>query len=104
MFGYVYEFQKSTVSRASFFGDIHFKRARKVLPRKAFFYPRTLFGCTLRRDASAVHARTRTEVYNVVGRAEGLLVVFDDDQRVSQIAQVQKRIDKPLVVPLVQPD
>ena len=104
MFGYVYEFQKSPVSRPPFFGDIHFKRARKVLPRKAFFYPRNFFRCTLRRDTSAVHARTRTEVYNVVSRAEGLLVVFDDDQCVSQIAQVQKRIDKPLVVPLVQPD
>ena len=37
-------------------------------------------------------------------RADGVLVVLDDDQRVAEVAQPGQRLDQPVVVALVQPD
>ena len=37
-------------------------------------------------------------------RADGVLVVLDDDQRVAEVAQPDQRLDQPVVVALVQPD
>ncbi len=49
-------------------------------------------------------ARRRTDVDHVVGRADRLLVVLDDDQRVAQVAEANQGVDQPSVVALVQPD
>ena len=49
-------------------------------------------------------ARTRTDVDDMVGDADRLLVVLDDDDGVAEIAESQQRVDEPLVVALVQAD
>jgi len=54
-------------------------------------------------DRSAVLARARTDVDDVVGHPDGLLVVLDDDHRVAEVAQPHEGVDQPLVVTLVQP-
>ena len=48
--------------------------------------------------------RTGTDVDDMVGDPDRLLVVLDDDHRVSEIAQPHERLDQALVVTLVQPD
>ncbi len=48
--------------------------------------------------------RARTNVDDVVGGANGVLVVLDDDQRVTQIPQPHQRLDESSVVALVEPD
>ena len=53
---------------------------------------------------AAVLPRARADVDHVVGRADGLLVVLDHDDRVAQVAQPLERADQALVVPLVQAD
>ena len=52
----------------------------------------------------AVLSRARPDVDHPVGRANGVLVVLDDDERVSQVAQPHQRPDQPVVVALVEPD
>ena len=55
-------------------------------------------------DLAAVLARARADVDDVVGDADRLLVVLDDDHGVAEVAQPHQRVDEALVVALVQPD
>ena len=48
--------------------------------------------------------RARPDVDHVVGDADRLLVVLDDDHGVAEIAQPHERLDQAPVVALVQPD
>ncbi len=48
--------------------------------------------------------RARPDVDDVVGDADGLFVVLDDDHRVAEIAETHHGVDEPLVVALVQAD
>ena len=58
----------------------------------------------LENHVAAVLAGARTEVDDVVGGADRLLVVLDDDDRVAEIAQARERREQRAVVALVQPD
>ncbi len=53
---------------------------------------------------AAVHAGAGAEVDHVVGGADRILVVLDDDHRVADVAQAAQRAEQPLVVALVQAD
>ena len=55
-------------------------------------------------DPAAVHAGAGTEIDDVVGLADGILVVLDDDHGVAQVAQAHQRVEQALVVALVQAD
>ncbi len=69
------------------------------------------FGCgqdvlqlALRHHAAAVDAGTGADVDDVVGAADRILVVFDHDHRIAQVAQPHQRAQQALVVALVQAD
>ena len=55
-------------------------------------------------DLAAVLARAGPDVDDVVGDADRLFVVLDDDHGVAEIAQPDERVDEALVVALVQAD
>jgi hypothetical protein len=55
-------------------------------------------------DLAAVLAGARADVDDVVGGADRLLVVLDDDHGVAEVAQPLERLDQPRVVALVQAD
>ena len=55
-------------------------------------------------DFTAVHAGAGTDIDDVVGAADGVLVMLDDDHRIAEIAQVGQRFQQPLVVTLMQAD
>ena len=55
-------------------------------------------------DDAAVLARSRSDVDDPVGGADGVLVVFDHDERVAEVPQRDERFDQAPVVPLVQAD
>src|SRR4051812_4911712 len=55
-------------------------------------------------DLPAVLPRVRADVDRPVGRADRVLVVLDDDERVAEIPQPREGLDEPAVVPLVEPD
>ena len=53
---------------------------------------------------AAVFARSGADIDQPVRGFNSLLVMLDDNQGIAQIAQMMKRFDQPLVVPLVQAD
>ena len=58
----------------------------------------------LRDDFAAVHAGAGADVDDVVGEADRVLVVLDDDHRVAEVAQARERAEQTFVVALVQAD
>ena len=63
-----------------------------------------LLGRPLRDDLSAVLARARPHVDDVVRRRDRVVVVLDDDHAVAEVAQVLERGEQPVVVALVEAD
>ena len=57
-----------------------------------------------REDLAALGARARSDIHHDVGGAHRIFVVFDDDQRVTEIAQRLQRREQTIVVALMQPD
>jgi hypothetical protein len=57
-----------------------------------------------RDDLAAARAGVRAEIDEIIGGADGLLVVLDHDDRVAEVAQFAQRGEQPLVVALVQAD
>ena len=55
-------------------------------------------------EVAAVLAGAGAEVEDVVGLADGVFVVLDDEDGVAEVAQVFERVDEALVVALVQAD
>ncbi len=53
---------------------------------------------------AAVHAGRRPHVDQMIGGADRLFVVFDDEDRVAEIAQPPQRAEQPFVIALMQPD
>ena len=51
-----------------------------------------------------MHARTGADVHDIIGGADGIFVVLDDDERIPEIAQPLQRVQKFFVVALMQPD
>ena len=57
-----------------------------------------------KHHAAALLARAEADVDDVIGDANHVLVVLDDEHRVALIAQLPQDVDEPLVVARVQPD
>ena len=55
-------------------------------------------------DLAAVDTRTRTDVDDVVGRVYRVLVVFDDDHGIAEVAQEGQGLQQAIVVALMQAD
>ena len=58
----------------------------------------------LRDDRAAVHSRARSQVDDVIGLADRILVVLDHDHRIAEIAQIHERVEQALIIALVQSD
>ena len=55
-------------------------------------------------DLAAAHAGAGPEIDHVIGAANGVLVVLDDDQRVAVLRELGQRIQQHLVVARMQAD
>src|SRR5262249_25746712 len=58
----------------------------------------------VRNQLSAVAAGTRTEINHVVGAANGLFIVLNDQNCISKISQLGERFEQAMVVTMVQSD
>ena len=65
---------------------------------------RDLFGRADGDDLPAMHARRRADVDDVVGGANRLFVVFDDEHGVAEVAQRAERFEQRLIVARMQTD
>ncbi len=63
-----------------------------------------LFGLAGGDDGAAMDAGAGPHVDKIVGRADRILVVLDDEDRVAEVAQALQRAQQALVVPLMQAD
>ena len=61
-------------------------------------------GRALGDDVAAEAARAGAEIEHVVGVADGVFVVLDDEDGVAEVAQLLQRLDEAVVVALVQAD
>ena len=61
-----------------------------------------LGGSAFGHDLATVFAGSGAEVENVVGMADSFLIVFDDEDRVAEVAQGFERGDEALIVALVE--
>ena len=51
-----------------------------------------------------MHAGAGADIDHIIGDADGVLVVLDDDDGVAEVAQPLERVEQAGVVALVQPD
>ena len=80
------------------------ERAGKVLAGEAGGVGHDLGRRALGNDLATVNAGTGADIQHVVGGEDGVLVMFDDDHRVAEVAQMLQRFDQLVVVALVQAD
>ena len=90
------------------YGTAHFRHFDPVLSRKVFAGDRIrrrddVLDASRRNHFAAVHAGSGTDVHDVVRRPYGFLIVFDDDERIAEVAQPFERGKQLLIVLLVQP-
>ena len=85
-------------------GNRDFLHAGQVLSRYGTGAVYDILQRSRRHDLAAVTARAGTDIYNKIGGAHGVLVVFHNNQGVAQVPQVLQRSQQLIVVPLVQAD
>ena len=96
--------QTVAVSFASLARDGNVPAAAQILTGDGFGTGTDIFKAAGRHDLSAVDARARADVHNIIRRAHGVLVMLHDDQGVAEIAQLLERSQQLFVVALVQAD
>ena len=86
------------------FGHRNEFSARKILSGDGFITFQQLVYRALEHDLAAVAARAGANVYDVVSRKHGVLVMLDHDERVAEVAQPPQGRKQLVVVALVQTD
>ena len=92
------------IGRLARFRDRHVADAREVFAGEARRVVHDVGWRALGDDAAAVDAGARADVDDVVGVHDRVLVVFDDDDGVANVAQVLEGVEQAVVVALMQPD
>ncbi len=85
-------------------GHRYLAAARQVRPGDRGLLAEQRLHRTGHDDRAAMLTSPRPDVHHPVGGADRVLVVFDDDQGVTKVAQPDQRLDEATVVPLVQAD
>ncbi len=96
------EFMAVTLS--PFSGNRYERLAGQVLAGLAVRVFHHLGGAALGNDLAAMDAGARAHVDQVIGGADGVFVMFDDDHRVADVAQTTQCRQQSVVVALVQAD
>ena len=81
-----------------------FKRAGEILAGQRILVRHDFGGRALRHDLAAVNARARAEIDDMIGGKNGVLVMFDNNDRIAEIAQPPQGVEKPRIVALMQAD
>ena len=85
-------------------GDIDAAVAGQVMAGQAVFMLHHFRRSALGDNLAAMDARTGAHVDKVVGGADGIFVMLDDDDGIADIAQTLQRCQQPVVIPLMQAD
>ncbi len=63
-----------------------------------------LLGCSGRDHLTAVFAGARTDIDNEIGRTHRILIMLDDEHRVTEITEMLERCNQTVIVSLVKSD
>ncbi len=61
-----------------------------------------IIGRTLRNDLATVNACSGSDIDDIVSRKDGILVMFNHDNRITEVAQMTQRIEKTRIIALMQ--
>ena len=92
------------LARPTRLGERDTQLAAEVARGERIGMPDHLVHGALHHHLAAEPARARPEIDDVIGGANGVLVVLDHDHGVAEIAQAAQRVEQQRVVALVQPD
>ena len=98
------DLERFAVAGAALRRHFDLAQADEVLAGEARRVAHHLVGRAFGDDFAAVDAGAGAHVDDVVGGADGVFVVLDDDDRVAEIAQAAQRFEQALVVALMQAD
>ena len=87
------DMQVAAVERAALNRHVNALAAGEKLAGQGVWILQYLANGTLGGDAAAVHARAGADLDDVIGRPNGLLVVFHHNDRVAHIAQAAQRLN-----------
>src|SRR3546814_3891508 len=96
--------QVETVAGAAALLNLDPFRAGEIGGGEAFGVREYLFERALGDDLAAVKARAGTHVDDIVGVADRILVMLDDDHRVAKVAEPFQCREQPVVVALMEAD
>ena len=82
----------------------HLGNSGQIAPGERLRAGHDLGGRALGNHLAAQTARAGAEIEDVVGVADGLFVVFDDQHGIAQVAQFFQSLDEPVIVALVKAD
>ncbi len=89
---------------AARFGDRDFLGPGQILRGQAVGIGQHFLGCPRCHDMAAMDTRARAHIHQIIRRANGVFVMFHDDHRIAQIPQPPQRIQKAIIVALMQTD
>src|SRR4029078_9696752 len=96
--------QPVTVLPAAELGQGYLLQSNKVLPGQRARIGHHLFRRSLRDDLAAMHSGARSDIDDIVGRPDGIFVMLDDDHRIAESAEMNKRCEQAGIVALVKAD
>jgi hypothetical protein len=79
-----------------------FKHAGEIVASQRILVRHDLGGGALRHDLAAVNACARAEIDDMIGGKNCVLVMFDNNNRIAEIAQPPQGVEKPCIVALMQ--
>src|SRR5690606_7034007 len=92
------------IAGAAVFRDFDLLRARQIGGGKALLVREHLFERAFSNDLAAVDAGPRAHVDDIVGAADRILVMLDDNDRVAKVAEALECRKQPVIVALVKAD
>src|SRR5271167_4502388 len=94
-------FAVAPMTRSNRFGSGARRSAGISIPRRPLKYCPVIDSGRAATSA-AVHARSGTQINDVVGLADGIFIVLNHDHRIAEIAQIGQRVEQALIVALMQ--
>ena len=98
------DFQKGAIPLAPFLRNGDILGPLQILARQRLRAGHDVIGRALGDDSAAVFPCFRSDIDDIIGSTHGVFIVFDDDERIAQVAQALESFQELVVVPLVQAD
>ena len=77
--------------------------AAQIRAGDRIFLLHNLFCRALGHDRPAVFSGARSDIHDIVRFAHRVLIMFDHDDRISQVSQMLQRMQQLVIIPLVKP-